>query len=401
MSDRGEHTPEPWSGGHGPTGEHPPGQQPGGSDSQQPGYGQQPSPAHGAPQPGQGYGQQPPSGPAQPGGGYGQQPGDGYGQYGQGQHWSGLPAGPVAQPGTIPLRALSLGEIYDGAFRSIRANLPVMLGLSAAVVLILGVIQGVSTYAAYEEMNRLFGVADPAQDPEAFLEMFAASGSAFLLSSGISALLTFVGSTVLTGLLIHSVSQSVIGRRTSLSQVWTAVRPQILRLLVISLIIGLLVVAVFVLAIIVFTLTVATGSTGMIILGVLAMLAIIVGGIAAVLTFTVLATPALVLERAGIGAALRRGFVLAKRSFWRVLGIYLLTTVLTAILGFAVSWPFDQVGTIFEAGVMPFILSTLGSVVSNWITTPVLAAVVALLYIDMRIRTEGLDVELARAAQES
>ena len=29
-----------------------------------------------------------------------------------------------------------------------------------------------------------------------------------------------------------------------------------------------------------------------------------------------------------------------------------------------------------------------------------MAAVIALLYIDIRIRTEGLDLELARAAQE-
>lgn len=394
MSDRGEHTPDPWGAGTG--GEQTPDQQRGGGyGSPPPGYGQQP--------PGGGYGQQPAGGGygQQPPGGYQPEPGSGYGQYGQGDQWSQLPPGPAAQPGIIPLRALSLGEIYDGAFRAIRANLPVMLGLSAIVVLALGILQGVTTYASYEEMNRLVGQIDPATDPEAFLDSFAQSGTSMLLNSGVSALLAFVGTTILTGLLIHAVSQSVIGRRTSLAQVWVAVRPQILRLLVLSVIVAVLVAGVIVLGAVVFALSLPSESAGVILLGVLAMLAIMLGGTAAVLTFTVLATPALILERAGIGTALRRGFELAKRAFWRVLGIYLLTTILAAILGFAVSWPFDQVANIFEGGPVAFGLTILGGVVANWLTTPVLAAVVALLYIDMRIRTEGLDVELARAAQES
>ncbi|HEX6335914.1 MAG TPA: hypothetical protein VFZ85_03100, partial [Jiangellaceae bacterium] len=43
-------------------------------------------------------------------------------------------------------------------------------------------------------------------------------------------------------------------------------------------------------------------------------------------------------------------------------------------------------------------LSALGGIVSTTITAPFLAAAVALLYIDRRIRREALDVELARAA---
>jgi len=119
-----------------------------------------------------------------------------------------------------------------------------------------------------------------------------------------------------------------------------------------------------------------------------------------VMTFTVLATPALILERASIGTALRRGFGLARTSFWRVLGIYLLTSILVTVLSFVISIPFDQIGLIFGIGPASFAFSLLGGIVANWVTIPVLAAVVALLYIDVRIRTEGLDVELARAAQE-
>ena len=36
------------------------------------------------------------------------------------------------QPGIIPLRPLGMGEIYDGAFRAVRANPRVMFGLAAS-----------------------------------------------------------------------------------------------------------------------------------------------------------------------------------------------------------------------------------------------------------------------------
>lgn len=392
MSDREDRSTQPWEGDSDPAGVHGPQQSPGS------GYGQQPPPP-----PGTGYGQQPPPGP-----GYSQQPppqpGSGYGQYGQyGPEQSNSPywAAPVAQPGTIPLRALSLGEIYDGAFRSIRANLPVMLGLSAIVVLLMGIIEGLTTYGAFEDMNRLLGRLEQTTDPEAVFDDFAALGSSLLLSGGVSTLLTFLATTILTGLLIHAVSQSVIGRQTTLGQTWTAVRPQILRLIVLTVIIGLLVGAVVVAAILIITATAVTGSGAVLALGILLALVVAVVGIPTVLTLTVLATPALVLERAGIGAALARGFALARTSFWRVLGIYLLTNVLVYIVSMTIVFAANQIGMVFESAPALFVASLGGGVLANWITTPILAAVIALLYIDVRIRTEGLDVELAQAAQEA
>mgnify|MGYP001791939741 CR=1 FL=1 len=46
------------------------------------------------------------------------------------------------------------------------------------------------------------------------------------------------------------------------------------------------------------------------------------------------------------------------------------------------------------------ITSALSSVIAALITTPFSAAVVALLYIDTRMRREGLDVQLVRSVQE-
>ncbi len=373
----GQPTPPQPGGGYGtPPGQqaqHPPGQQP-----QQPQQPQHPNPQH------------PP------------QPGSGYGQYGQSDDqwtWSADSASASSQKGIVPLRPLSLGEIYDGAFRAIRANLPVMLGASAVVVLIIGLVEALTSYSAWRQLNDL--VSQPeVLDPDQLLAEFAQVASSLLLSTGLSALLSFVATTVLTGLLIHSVSQSVIGKNLKFAALWQTVRPQILRLLGVAILIALMVIAVPVVAFGLMLLIIATDQPGLIGLGVILAMLGMLGGILVVLTFTALTTPALVLERTTLGQAFKRGFVLAKRLFWRILGIYLLTTVLAGLLQMVVGVPFDQVGSMLGSDAMWFALVTIGSVITNWITIPVLAAVYALLYIDARMRTEGLDLELAKAAQE-
>ena len=50
---------------------------------------------------------------------------------------------------------------------------------------------------------------------------------------------------------------------------------------------------------------------------------------------------------------------------------------------------------------MQLLVSQIGSVLSGAILYPLTAAVTALLYIDLRMRTEGLDIELMRATGEA
>ena len=46
-------------------------------------------------------------------------------------------------------------------------------------------------------------------------------------------------------------------------------------------------------------------------------------------------------------------------------------------------------------------ITAVAAILASVLTTPFTASVVALLYIDLRIRREGLDVELARAAESA
>ena len=117
---------------------------------------------------------------------------------------------PALQPGIIPLRPLGMGEIYDGAFRAVRANPRVMFGLAALVVTLAVTLQSVIQW--YVKGIAAGQLADLSTDVDPSGQMGFADqlGSSFGLLVG--APVTAIATTVLTGLLIVSVSRSVLGQ---------------------------------------------------------------------------------------------------------------------------------------------------------------------------------------------
>ena len=98
-----------------------------------------------------------------------------------------------------------------------------------------------------------------------------------------------------------------------------------------------------------------------------------------------------------------RAWRFSRGSFWRILGIYLLTSIIVYVVSQLVVTPFTLVATFALQGDLSsglgLVLINVGTAVASILTIVFTAAVVALLYIDVRIRREGLDVELARAAE--
>jgi hypothetical protein len=122
-----------------------------------------------------------------------------------------------------------------------------------------------------------------------------------------------------------------------------------------------------------------------------------------------LAVPVVVLERQGPARALARSWQLVRRSFWRVLGILLLAGIVVAVAGFVLQLPFTLLeavaggsGGIFgltaSRSVAAVIIAGVGSIVAGAVTRPISAGVTVLLYLDLRMRKEGLDLALQNAA---
>jgi MFS family permease len=361
-----------------------------------------------------------------------QQPGYGQGQYGQGQYGQGqyggdrppsYPQGPqpygtgpygpaAAKPGIVPLRPLSLGEVYDGAFGAIRHNPGVMLGAATLVLLVatvLGVLVGQLFAPA---LSTTFGdlFAEGFEDDPALSGMGSTYAQLFAASAGMGVTSLFV-TPVIEGILTVSVSQSVIGRKLTVRETWERLRPRVWVLVGWSLLRGLglaVLLAAYIVLVVLLAASLATalGSDfGGIAIGIVLGLA----GIAVIVWLSVrlvLVAPALALEGRPLGATIGRAWRLTRRSFWRLFGIYVLAAIIVYIASSIVSYPFGMLGGFLAAGGSggagfgAVALTTLGSVVATAMMTIFLSAVVALLYVDVRMRREGLDVALAAAAAE-
>ncbi|WP_454043184.1 DUF7544 domain-containing protein [Cellulosimicrobium sp. Marseille-Q8652] len=364
-----------------------------GQPGQQPAYGQPgQQPAYG--QPGQGqYGQ----------GQYGQ------GQYGQqqfGQPGYGPPAGfggvpyvpPASKPGIIPLRPLTLGEIFDGSFGAIRHNPRVMLGMSTIVVVVATIV------------GALIGYAFSGYVADAFFALPSEAGLGGMESQFATLYSTLFGTTITTalatpivsGLLTVSIGQSVIGRRASVGEVWSQVGRRAWFLIGFTLLLGLagalLVTALVLLVVLAFSVDPALGGVS-VLLAIPAYLVLVVW----VGVRTGLVPPALALEGQPFWVTVSRVWRLTRGSFWRLLGIYLLAYVAIYVVTQILITPFSLVGGIALGAGQVFVgnlVTTLGVAVSTIALTLFLGSIVALLYIDVRMRREGLDVELAAAASE-
>ncbi|OIQ80019.1 hypothetical protein GALL_382310 [mine drainage metagenome] len=326
--------------------------------------------------------------------------------YPAGPGW-GQWAPPAAQPGIVPLRPLTLMEILDGSFRAIRSNPAVMFGLSAVVVVVVITVSTVlglyvtdllSTY-----LPSLASELDPAS-AQALQSSITTSISTSMGSFVTSVAMMFAG-PLLTGLLITSVSRSVLGQKLSMSEAWALTKGRRARLLGFALAIAGAELAVLALLVGLVVLVARTGSTAA---AVLLGLASLVGYVVMALWLTVrtLLVPAsLVLEGTSVRRGIARGWKLTYGSFWRLFGIYLLVvlmlTVLTGLLGVPASILTQFLAAMPNLSSVAVVVTAVSSAITETVTVSYLASVVALLYVDLRIRREGLDVELARAAGEA
>jgi Membrane domain of glycerophosphoryl diester phosphodiesterase len=363
-----------------------------------PWYGAPAPPPYGAPPPPP-YGAPPPP----PYGGYG----GGYGGYGGYGPYGGYGKPPAPKPGLIPLRPLTAGEILDGAFTAIRWNPKTILVSSAVVAAASNVLLGVATYIL--DNHILASVHVPANGPVTAAQVGNFAIALFALL-GVTAVVTFVANTIVTGLLTYAIGQGVLGRKETLGGAWRATRSRLGALFATVLLASVCLGLGWMLAI---GLSVGIG----VLLGVGAhapavgvLVGLACGGTATVFAAIILirwtvALPVVMLERAGPVASLRRSWGLVRRSSWRVLGIMLATELIVAIAGAVIKLPFglaSGAGNLFTASahvsVLGIFASSVGGIVASTLTAPMLAGVVVLLYTDLRMRREGLDITLQAAA---
>jgi hypothetical protein len=299
------------------------------------------------------------------------------------------------QPGVIPLRPLTLSDIFNGAVRYVRANPKATLGLTAGVVIITQAFALIIQIGPLAAMGELTALSGPADSTPALVGSVA--------TSLVATLTQLVAGVVLSGMLTVIVGRAVFGSSITIGEAWAKIRGRILPLIGLVLLEGLGALLLFgVVVLIIVGLTMgANGAVATLVgipLGLVAFVAFLY--LATVLSF---APVAVVLERLPVIAAIRRSFFLVHNDVLRVFGIRALAGIVATAVTMAVGMPFAMAQVIIgteSTGVILVgtVLSAVGAIIGQVLTAPFSAGVVVLLYTDRRIRAEAFDLVLRTGA---
>ncbi len=315
---------------------------------------------------------------------------------------------PPPKPGLIPLRPLGFGTLLGAPFLTLKRNPKATFGsallVQAITVVVSLLVVGIVTFFV---ISRITSAAP--EDAEAV----AAGGIvAILLGSLVPFLIGIAATVFLQGIIVTEAARSTLGEKLTLGATWKATWPRLGHLLLWTLIAGAAVVVVLASIIGVVWLLVVLGG-GFIAAGVI--LAVVAGLALAVVgvwlgTKLSLVPSAIVLERVGVFAGMRRSWQLTDGYFWKTLGIEYLIAFIVGTVSQVVVTPItvlymmaitviDPTGATAEEWIAPALLYVALIIVSLLvasITSVVQSATIAFIYIDLRMRKEGLDLELIR-----
>jgi hypothetical protein len=112
-----------------------------------------------------------------------------------------------------------------------------------------------------------------------------------------------------------------------------------------------------------------------------------------VATFFALTAPVIVIEQVGPISAIKRSVTLVARRFWPCLGVVMLSALIELIVQTALAMLPSTFAPLLPAP-LDWIVLAAGQAAASMIATTALVGASVLLYIDLRVRSEGLDLEV-------
>ena len=313
---------------------------------------------------------------------------------------------PAPRPGIIPLQPLTFGTILGRSFSALRHNPKVLLGFAMVVQTVAYLVVTIAISGiAFASFSRLDTVPAGTDEWDAVL-----TGSITLtaLSGLVLGLLAGAVGVLVQAVVISDVLHAAVAEKMTLRMLWQRVRPVAWRLIgytiLLSLVIGVIVIIVGGL---IAVLAVAVPAAA-VILGILVILAAI--PLSLWLAVKLLLVPAvLIVEHTSLGAALGRSWRLSRGRFWVILGILVLVSLVFGAVAQVVSIPFSFLASALTTVIAPTgdesaaaiigIVATLGltqivTLLIQSVAVIVQSTAAGLVYIDCRMRHEGLDLDL-------
>ncbi|WP_133411831.1 glycerophosphoryl diester phosphodiesterase membrane domain-containing protein [Agromyces badenianii] len=325
----------------------------------------------------------------------------------------GTPLGwtPPPKPGLLPLRPLGFGTVLWAPFRVLRRNPAATFG-SGLLVQLVSVVATLAVTVPF--MLFVFSRVEGATTADADAVLSGAVGG-FILLMLVPVVLSLVAGAFLQGVMVVDVASGTLGERLGFGALWKRAAKRIWPLLGwTAMLTGALLVLLAGLVLVV----VLAALNDPVTLVIAILLVLLAGlGIAAVAawlgTKLSLVPSVIVLEGAGIGTAMRRSWRLTDGFFWRTFGTLLLVGFILNIAAQVVVQPVSLIGTILAPLIDPtgtgaavailavtLVVTMILSLLIGAITAVVQAALVAVIYIDLRMRKEGLDLELVRHVEQ-
>ncbi|PRA83015.1 glycerophosphoryl diester phosphodiesterase membrane domain-containing protein [Microbacterium sp. MYb66] len=325
-----------------------------------------------------------------------------------GQTWT-----PAPKKGIIPLHPLTFGMLLGKAFAALRHNPKVLFGFAVAIQFVVVIATaGVMGVVLFTTFSRLETVSPSSPDFEAVL----AGTIAINLIAGLAVGLASIAFTaMMQGVVAAEVGYAAIGVKATLRMLWRRMAPAFWRLAGFA---SLSVVAVFgILAIVVGIVAafIAGGAGGSVeLIGVVVLVVILIAlacvPLAVWLTTKLLLVPSiLVLEGARFREAFVRSWRLTRGRFWVAFGVTFLISLIMGLAMQVVSFPVTLLSSLLGSVVAPtgaaepsaiigYVLALVAPqvllLVIQAITLVVQSTGAALVYLDCRMRYEGLDQTL-------
>ncbi len=268
------------------------------------------------------------------------------------------------QPPTRQLRPLGVGEILDAAIKLYTRNAVTMWKIVAVVIVPVAIINQIVIGSSLP--SRAFVSGGTLYTPTGTLGTPAA-GVITELVLGVLAVLTVNGALALC------VVDAYIGRPLDWRESLQAAVGRLGSLLWLSILFGVLVVLGFI--------------------------ALVLPGIWLVTVWSV-AVPALMFEHVGGFKALGRSFDLVRGRWWATFAELLVAVIMLIVVLFVVGLIFRGIESGLSVGStgLWLALNALSTIVGAMIAYPFMASVIAVIYTDLRVRKEGLDLELLAGA---
>lgn len=294
----------------------------------------------------------------------------------------------------LDLRPLSLGELLDRSFRLYRQHFWLFVGIMAvpsvlalAMALVVAV---VNPEAASRDAN---GIIDQTAAITTVIWFF---GALFLMGG-----VYIVAYAVALGATTVAVSEIYQGRPVTIGGAYQPLKGKVGRLVLLLVLFALRFVGLA------FLVVMAAGVAGAIAgrgsalaAGIIFLISMVIAGLLwlwMALRYPV-AIPAMVLEGRKARASIQRSIELTRGSAFRVFVLLMFTAIVTYAVLAIVQGPF--LVAIMMAGPessTAFVLNLIGTVagsVGSALTAPLMIVAFAVLYYDLRVRQEGLDLQI-------